>query len=149
MWSKQETKEAIERLREMIKPGDKVYTTVNHVSRSGMYRAISVHLIKDNEPIWISRLVAKAVGFGWDDNHEAIKVNGCGMDMGFHVVYELSRVLFPNGFGIPTDSVYPIIPKTKEEAAQFVKNGVKFHGRNGDTCGWDNDGGYALKQEWL
>ena len=47
------------------------------------------------------------------------------MDMGFALVYELSRELYPKGFKVA---------------------GV---GRNGDTSGHDKDGGYALKQRWL
>ena|ERR1035437_1828097 len=50
---------------------------------------------------------------------------GCGMDMGFHLVYNLGRTLFPEGFK------------------------VEGRGRNGDASGWDKDGGYALKQRWI
>lgn len=68
---------------------------------------------------------AKACGFAFDERYEAVKIGGCGMDMGFHIAYELGRVLFPEGFKV---------------------DGV---GRNGDTSGWDNDGGYALYQRWM
>ena len=120
-----ERQQAVERLREMLKPGDTVYTTIKHVSRSGMQRSIDVHLIRDNKPVWIAPAVAKAADYPFDERREALKVSGCGMDMGFAVVYDLSRVLFPKGFKAPKP------------------------GRNGDMSGWDNDGGYALRQEWL
>jgi hypothetical protein len=34
-------------------------------------------------------------------------------------------------------------------AAKAVEKGFKFYGRNGDASGWDADGGYALRQEWM
>lgn len=73
------------------------------------------------------------------------------MDMGFAVVYDLGRVMFPDGFGVA--GKYPNgsdgRPTTKEMAAKAVEIGATFRGRNGDPSGWDNDGGYALKQRWL
>lgn len=38
----QERQQAIERLREILKPGDTVYTIIRHVSRSGMQRSIQL-----------------------------------------------------------------------------------------------------------
>ena len=68
--------------------------------------------------------------------------------MGFEVVYNLGRQLFPKGFG--TVSYGGICPQTKEEAERLVATGkTSFCGRNGDKSGWDNDGGYALKHRWL
>lgn len=93
-----ERQEAIKHLQALIKPGDTVYTTIKHVSRSGMQRAIDVHLIIDNEPRWIAPSVAKVIGESFDEKRECLRVSGCGMDMGFHVVYNLSRVLFQGRF---------------------------------------------------
>jgi hypothetical protein len=146
-----ERQQAIERLRELLKPGDTVYTTLKHVSRSGMMRSIDLHLIRDNEPRWIASLVATACDYSWDEKRECLKVSGCGMDMGFAVVYELSRTLFPDGFGVEGELSLgrKIRPTSKENAEEAVKRGAKFWGRNGDTSGWDNSGGYALEQRWL
>ena len=108
-----ERQEYIEKLREILKPGDVLYTTVKHVSRSGMSRVINIHIIRDNKPEWLSYWIAKALDYKFSERYEAVIVNGCGMDMGFHLVYNLSSILFPDGFGI------------------------------------NNDGGYALKQEWM
>ena len=44
-----EQQEAVRGLREILKPGDTVYTNLEHVSRSGMSRVISVFLIRDNQ----------------------------------------------------------------------------------------------------
>lgn len=94
--SKSEQAEAIARLREWIKPSDTVYTILRSVSRSGMSRVISLIVFskEDNRPLHISWNAAKAMEWGHDDKKEGLKVSGCGMDMGFHAVYTLSRVLF-------------------------------------------------------
>ena len=127
MNAKQKEKaEAIENLQD-IKPGNTVYTILRHTSASGMSRAISVVLIRDNKPQDISYWVARALDYRIDENHEGVKVGGCGMDMGFHLIYSLGRALFPEGFTLAEGQ----------------------RGRNGDSSGFDEDGGYALKHRWL
>lgn len=142
---------AIETLRKMLTPGDTVTTTVLHVSRSGMSRVIMCQAIATdydgNQYIRdISGLVADAIGDRWDNRHGGVVVTGCGMNMCFATVYNLGRVLFPNGFGIEghKEGQAPRRPKTPAAAASMVRNGWRFRGRNGDATGWDNDGGYAL-----
>jgi hypothetical protein len=79
-----------------VKPGAKVYTILRHVSSSGMSRDVSL-VIGDGEDIAdITYYAAQALGDKLIESkgHRAIKVNGCGMDMGFHLVYNLSSVLF-------------------------------------------------------
>jgi len=123
--TKENQKEAMEFLKAHLHPSDTVYTVLRHVSRSGMMRRISPVIIINGEPIDISWYVAKLGLFPRKYPNEALTVEGCGMDMGFYVVYELSRVLFPEGFKV---------------------EGI---GRNGDASGWDKNGGYALRQRWL
>jgi len=113
---------AVNELRAMLKPGDTVYTTLLHCSRSGMMRVIDLRVIRDNEPLRITWSVAQALGYPYNEKHEGLRVDGCGMDMGFHAVYNLGLTLWPHG----TD---------------------KPHGtRNGEP---DTDGGYALNHRWL
>lgn len=90
-------KEARELLRKYLKRGDIVYTQVLHVSRSGMFRRIGVYTVHKNRIINISGLVSEVAQFKLDRKDFAVCVNGCGMDMGFHVVYELGRALFKPG----------------------------------------------------
>ena len=90
-------KEIKQRLRKLIKRGDTVYTVLHHVSSSGMMRHISVHVIKKNKPIDITYLVGNFIDFKFSRTSSHLKVHGCGMDMGFHVVYELSNKLFDRG----------------------------------------------------
>ena len=51
----------------------KIYTICSHVSKSGMSRDIKAFVIRNNETV--------SLGFG--------RVGGCGMDMGFHVAYNI------------------------------------------------------------
>ena len=145
-----ERKQYIEELQKLLKPGDTVYTVVRHVSQSGMYRAIDLYIIRDNQPLRITWSAAQLLE-GYDRKHEAAKASGCGMDMGFGLVYDLGRTLFPDGFGVEGELPYGhrIRPISKEVAAKAVAKGAQFRGRNGDASGWDNDGGYALKQRWM
>ena len=115
----QERQDAVERLKAILEPGDTVKTILRHCSRSGMMRHISLISGKDCRDItW---LAARAMN-GKLAPDGGIKTPGCGMDMGFHLVYALGYTLWPNGTPKP-------------------------HGkRNGEP---DSDGGYALKQEWL
>lgn len=121
-----EKADAIARLREWIKPGDTVYTILDHVSASGMSRAIRVVLASvdrrcivcgasiPNETVCpehplsaaVSTVshshpnyaVGRALGLRhWKRNgreQDALVIGGCGMDMGFHLVSELSHVLY-------------------------------------------------------
>ena len=133
-----ERDEAITELRELLKPGDTVYTVLRHVSRSGMMRAISPMIIQDGGAPWeISHLVCPALERKFHQKHGGVKVHGCGMDMGFELIYTLSRTLFPDGFecigkGCPaSDHVNPPQDRNYEPHLHPI------------------DGGYALGHRWL
>jgi hypothetical protein len=136
MSTKQQTEkaEAIKELRKMIKPGTTVYTVLRHVSSSGMTRGIDLYIIRKGELVWITAYAGQAIGSpqsmkDWRENR-GLRVGGCGMDMGFHLVYSLGYALFPKGF----------IP---------AKAGRSM-GRNGTPATeLDKDGGYALNHKWL
>jgi uncharacterized protein YkvS len=115
----QQREESIKYLKSILKPGDTVYTVLTHVSKSGMSRDIKC-LISTNEAketgiierrdtekgtvedtfnntsiVDIGWHVARALDWPLSKKNEwSIKVGGCGMDMGFHLVYTLSSVLF-------------------------------------------------------
>jgi hypothetical protein len=125
---------AAAKLRQYFKPGDVAFTVLKSVSRNGMSRHISVIATAREEskdydgkkrvqyvPVNVTGLVADLLGYKWNDDG-SLTVGGCGMDMGFHVVYSMSSRMFPNG--------------TK-----------KPHGRrNGEP---DTAGGYAIRHRWL
>jgi len=73
-----------------------VYTVLRSVSASGMTRAISLLVANGDKIEDITYYAAHALGDKLIERNgsRAIRVNGCGMDMGFHLVYNLSSVLF-------------------------------------------------------
>ena len=101
--SKQSQADAIAELKKTVHEGDTLYTVLRHVSRSGMMRHIDVFQVV-NDPqygitfYWLSRLTAKALTWGMDSREEYVRVDGCGMDMGFHLVYSLGYALFGDGY---------------------------------------------------
>jgi hypothetical protein len=140
-------------LRKRINPGDTVSTIVRNVSRSGMARRISLFIVDEGKIDDITWEVARVMGDPIKQRGQYVQdaglfVSGCGMDMCFHTVYNLGRILFPDGFGEEGELSHgrKIRPQTREQAAKAVEKGAKFRGRNGDTSGWDTDGGYALKK---
>ena len=91
---KEDRSEIVKELRELLPPGTTVYTKLNHVSSSGMMRVIEVLVIRDNQPRYITYQVADILDYKMHKKYEGLKVHGCGMDMGFSVVYNLSRALY-------------------------------------------------------
>lgn len=151
-----ERQESLAELRSMLKPGDTVHTILRHVSSSGMSRIIDMVICRDGEVKSIAWLAARVMDRSWkNDRHYGIQVGGCGMDMGFALVYNLGEYLFPDGFGLPMrlaenpNGRDGTRPKTKDEAELMASKGWKSYGHNGDASGWDKDGGYALNQRWL
>jgi hypothetical protein len=136
-----EQAEAVERLREMIHPGDTVRTILRHVSASGMSRSISLIIIdEDGDTFDVSWIAARALGDRIDQKNDGIKVSGCGMDMGFHLVYGLSATLFPDGFECIGDGDgYPTRCPSNDHSNGDIDYSPHHHSR----------GGYALKHRWL
>lgn len=98
----QEKQEAIQELNNLFNEyGHVVYTELNHVSKSGMMRRISCYI--KNESGFnknITDLVSKIIGYNIDSRTgQGLRVSGCGMDMGFHVVYSLSCTMYRNADG--------------------------------------------------
>ena len=137
----QDKQAAIAVLREAFRPGSTVYTVLRRVSRSGMLRHISV-IGKDErgEPTDYTWAAARALGITFDRDTGGLRVSGCGMDMGFHVAYELSHRLYREGF----DCV-------GEGDGHGTRCPSNDHS-NGDrdyTPHRHNDGGYCLHHRWL
>lgn len=137
-----ERHDAIAKLREWIKPGDTVYTVLDSVSRSGMSRTIRVVLLScengrtvDLHPNF---LVGRALGLRHAKRNgreqDGLVCGGCGMDMGFWLVYNLSRTLFPDGFPCIGDHC----------PSNDHSNGDRNHKPHPHA-----DGGYALNHRWL
>lgn len=137
MSSKEQAKQqAIDELRNALKPGDTVYTIVRHVARSGMSRRIDVYKLQDGAPHYLTGLVAKACGFSFPAKGEGLNIGGCGMDMGFAVVYELGMVLFKDGWQCLGDHC-PHNSHVNDRNAPRGKGVIH------------KDGRYSLNQRWL
>lgn len=97
-----EKAESIEQLREIFPKGSRVHTICRHVSQSGMSRDISIIKCWEGTSLAPSYLVSKAVEmhFKVSNGHAAVRVRGAGMDMGFHLVYNLSQVLHGDGYAL-------------------------------------------------
>jgi len=128
---KSEREEAIERLHSWIKPGDKLRTILRHTSRSGMSRIIDVVKFNGEDVLSLGYNIALALDNRYDREREGVKVGGCGMDMGFNLIYNLSYTLWPNGF----DCIGENCPANDHT--------------NGSPDKYHMDGGYALRQAWL
>jgi len=89
-----ERDEAIKQLREWIPRSSTIYTILRHRSASGMTRVIGLVVFKDGQDIHPNYSASKALGWALDKNREGIRVSGCGMDMGHHLVYSLSQLLY-------------------------------------------------------
>jgi hypothetical protein len=155
-----ERQEYIHTLRDELPPGSTLYTVLRHVSRSGMSRNIDVYLIDGGEPHWRSYRVASALGL--PIAQDAVKVVGCGMDMGFHIVSNLSRVLYPNGFGCigegcPSndhsngDRDYREHVECPDETVRDAHDFYRETGRKCKhaACHWHRSGDYAIRQRWM
>jgi len=94
MRTKEDRIEAMARLQELCPAGTTVYCVVRSVSRSGMSRNIDCYVIQDNELIWITGYMSCVLSYTIRRNSQGLHVGGCGMDMCFAVVYELSRTLY-------------------------------------------------------
>lgn len=94
-----EQQEAIERLREWVRDGDTVYLVLRRVSASGMSRVIAPIVFRPSpydqkpDPLFIGFNAALATGYSFDRKLEGVRLNGCGMDMGFSLVNDLARTL--------------------------------------------------------
>lgn len=169
--TKKETEklESIERLREIIRPGDTIHTILRHRSASGMSRSIS--LIKIHEDGGTSHLdyhASRALGYTIDQKNGGIKVGGAGMDMGYHLVYNLGRTLFPTTYRCNTCGYegqwatcpecitnnkaiagFECIGQNEDRSKSCPSNDHVNGDRNYSPDHIHSDGGYALRHRWL
>lgn len=105
--------EAIKFLHDVCPQGSTVYTVLTNVSRSGMSRSIKCLIVSlDRVPVTeekhdgktkyeysrdiidIGYHVSRVLDYSLDKRNEwSVKVSGCGMDMGFYLVTQLSYAL--------------------------------------------------------
>jgi hypothetical protein len=87
-----ERNESLIWLREHVPSGTRVYTILRHVSRSGMQREIGLVVFRPEDAyarhpnFHAARVLGERLG-----KASGVIVHGCGMDMGFDLVYRLGR----------------------------------------------------------
>ena len=85
--------EARKFLRRFLRKGAKVYTILRHRSAQGTSRFIDLYVVKQNEPIRITWSAALLLEWSYSTKWEALRVDGCGTDVGFETVYALGGVV--------------------------------------------------------
>jgi hypothetical protein len=91
-----------------INEGDTIYTVLRSVAPSGMSRTMSLKVATDKGVIQDLTYYASVVldyPLVEVNGSRAIRVGGAGMDLGFHVVYSLARVLFRDKYEGQADAV--------------------------------------------
>ena len=165
-----EAQEARTELRRLLPPGTTVYTVLRHVSSSGMYRAISLVIPTRDGIHNLDYLIKRAdLGYKIDRNHGGLAAGGAGMDMGFGLVYGLSRSLYSKGYNCPEYKRGEMItPSETDRSHHFtgsepyraigVRKATKVRCSGNDHMNYrnraaipyrHNDGGYALSHTWL
>jgi len=120
-------------LKKLFRVNKTVYCKLDHVSQSGMSRRISFYVSRKNNIIDITWHIGNVTGYKISKNG-GLNVGGCGMDMGFHLVHNLSYILYPDGFECIG----------KECPSNDHSNGDRDY-----TPHHHKSGAYALRQNWL
>ena len=147
--------EAFTRLREWIKPGDTVHTSLDNVSSSGMSRTLRVLLIRstDGEPMIFhpNHAVSTLLGYRRAKHGDGFVVGGCGQDMGFHVVHSLGYALFgkeaSEGTGKEANALRKAIGAVTK--SYLTQGGAEMPDYRKPGREWFGAAGYALKHLWL
>lgn len=134
-----EIAEYLVKLREHLATVETIYTLNAHTARSGMLRCIRPFIITtDSRPWDITFMVARAGIGDASERHGGIEMGGCGMDMGFSLVYNIGRAVIA---GEPWSCRGDRCPSNDHINAPRVPRGPDIvH---------TGDGGYRFRQEWL
>ena len=102
-----ECTESVLALRKRLPRGTTIYTILRRVSRSGMFRVIDLRYIsRPNKKrgwkqyiarVWDERL-SQISTLSFSRDSEGFNASGFGMDMGFHLVYNLGDAVYGDGY---------------------------------------------------
>lgn len=133
-YTEAEQTEAADQLRALLPPGTIVHTILRHVSRSGMLRRIDPLIVVDGDFRYLTYSACVVLDEPPQYAGDGIRMGGAGMDMGFSLVYDLSRRLYHDGFTCAGESCH---------------SNDHSNGDRDRTPHQHTDGGYALRQRWL
>jgi hypothetical protein len=99
--------EARQELLGILQPGDTVYSIVRHVTQSGMTRDISFFANGKDGLRAISFEMSVLFGEKPKERHGhwVVRTRGAGMDMAFKNVYDLSHILFKDGYALNSKDI--------------------------------------------
>ena len=93
--------EAREALLGYCPRGSTVYNVLEHVTASGMTRYVKSYTFRPfGTDIFLSGYIARLLGQQRAHNRDGVKMVGCGMDMGFDLIYRLSMELYGDGYAL-------------------------------------------------
>ena len=94
--------QAREDLKNVCPEGSKVYIVLRTVAKSGMSRTVSLFVTRDGEIVDITGYAAHALGWPLRNvrGSRAMRVDGCGMDMGCYAVFCLGRALYGDDYAL-------------------------------------------------
>lgn len=116
--TKEELEETKKRLKDLLPVKDakathdpnapKVYAIIRSVAPSGMSRRIDFYTITNDyngKPMmqFLTGYIAQVLDYKRSMEKDGILVKGCGMDMAFAVTYELSMLLYDNGYALKSE----------------------------------------------
>ena len=137
--TKEEMGRALELLQGWLTPGATVYTILRHVSRTGNTREVSVVIqTPAGNMVHPNKAVATLTGMHLNKRFDAIVTQSGGMDVGFEIVYNLGRAMYPAGICKGTRKCHVDPSKGHSRPAAGSDEGHSYQ-----------DAGYAFRQEWL
>lgn len=87
--------EAHARLAKLVHPHTTVYTVLKHTSASGMSRRFQVLIVSGGDILDITGNVARLLDLPFKNGE--LTIRGCGSDMGYQIVCDMSFALFKDG----------------------------------------------------
>jgi hypothetical protein len=88
-----ELETAKDQLISLLSETDTIYTVLRSVSKSGLSRVISFHIVYRGAIIDLNYYIGAVLDYKPSKARGGLRVKGCGMDMGFHAVTSLLREL--------------------------------------------------------
>lgn len=88
---------AIQKLREVITTGATIYVVLRHKNKLGTCRWLEFYHVQEGELKRITWDVVLATQSEYCREHDAVKVTGSGLDVGFASVDSLADALFGAG----------------------------------------------------